>query len=144
LHQWTCYWPVLLWSAPHQWTASLVIWNTAMAKNRVIEIRSYQLKPGTRVEFHRLVSTKSIPLVKRFGIDVVAYGPSRADDDGYLLIRAYETIAELNASHNAFYSSDAWCSGPREAILSLIVEHIGVVLELDEAAIDMLRLISIE
>ena len=42
----------------------------------LIEIRSYNLKPGTREEFHRLVREEAMPLLERWGMDVVAFGPS--------------------------------------------------------------------
>lgn len=53
-------------------------------------------------------------------MDVVAYGPSVRDADGYFLFRSYTTLEHLVSSQDAFYSSDAWLSGPREAIISLI------------------------
>jgi len=48
-------------------------------------------------------------------------------------------LAERQASEDAFYGSDDWKNGPREALLSLIESYIDVVLELDEPAIAALR-----
>jgi hypothetical protein len=47
---------------------------------RFVETRSYNLKPGTRPEFHRLVVEQSLPMLQRSGVDVVARGPSPHDD----------------------------------------------------------------
>ena len=55
---------------------------------KFVEIRSYNLKPGTRAEFNRVASAESIPMLKRWGVDVVAFGPSPHDSDTYYLIRA--------------------------------------------------------
>jgi hypothetical protein len=39
-----------------------------------VEIRSYNLKPDTRQEFHRLFLEQAMPLLKRWSVDVIAYG----------------------------------------------------------------------
>lgn len=106
---------------------------------RVVEIRSYRLKPGVRPAFHALMEGASMPLVRAWGMDGVAFGPCRADADGYVLIRAFDDVAHLRASHDAFYGSDAWRQGPREAVLAAIESCATVVLELDDAGLDALR-----
>lgn len=100
----------------------------------VFEIRTYALKPGTGPEFHRLVQEESIPMLERWGVKVIAFGPSLDDDDAYHLIRAYESLDERRRSQDAFYGSDEWRQGPREAIVSLIESSISVVLPADSLA----------
>ena len=97
----------------------------------VLEIRTYKLVRGSGSEFHRLVVDESLPLLERWGVDVVASGPSLDDADLYYLIRAYATLEELQRSQDAFYGSDEWRHGPREAILALIESSISVVLSAD-------------
>jgi hypothetical protein len=104
-----------------------------------VEIRSYNLKPGTRDEFHRLVLERSMPMLERWKVDVVAFGPSPHDEDSYYLIRRYESLADRERSQDAFYGSDEWRKGPREAIVALIISDTSVVIELDEAAVQGLR-----
>ncbi len=43
---------------------------------RVVEIRSYNLKAGTRDRFHALFLREALPMLRRWKVDVVAYGPS--------------------------------------------------------------------
>jgi len=105
----------------------------------VVEIRSYQLKPGTRDLFHRLMSEQAVPMLRRWHVDVVAHGPSPHDDAAYYLIRAYRDLAEREASQDAFYGSDAWRQGPREGILALIDVYTSIVLDLDDDGIAALR-----
>ncbi len=107
--------------------------------SRVVEIRTYRLKSGARLAFHALMEGESLPLVRAWGMDVVAYGPCREDVNGYVLIRAYDDIVHLRASQDAFYGSDAWRQGPREVVLAAIESHLSVVLELDEAGLEALR-----
>lgn len=107
--------------------------------SRVVEIRTYRLKAGTRPAFHALMTHESLPLVRAWGMDVVAFGPCREDADGYVLIRAFDNVAHLRASQEAFYGSEAWRQGPREAVLACLEAHLSVVLEVDEAGLDALR-----
>ncbi len=107
--------------------------------SRVIEIRSYNLKPGARPEFHRRVLDQAMPLMERFQVDVVAFGTSPHDETSYYLIRAYDDLAHREASQAALYGSADWREGPRDAILALIDTYTSVILELEDAAIDSLR-----
>jgi hypothetical protein len=101
------------------------------AVSAVVEIRTYVLRAGTGGDFHRLVVEESLPMLQRWGVDVLAYGPSLDDEDSYYLIRAYGSLAERQRSQNAFYGSDEWRHGPREAIVSRIESHSSVVLPAD-------------
>jgi hypothetical protein len=106
---------------------------------RLVEIRSYNLKAGRREEFHRLVVEKSLPMLKRWNVDVVGFGPSPHDADSYFLIRAYADLADRQKSQDAFYGSAEWRQGPRDEILPLIESHASIVLEMDEEAVRSLR-----
>jgi NIPSNAP len=107
--------------------------------NHFIEIRSYNLKPGMRDEFHRLFLEEAMPLLKRWSVDVVAYGPSLHDDNTYYLMRRYDGLAHREESENAFYGSNEWRQGPREAIIALIESYTEIVLELDDITLQGLR-----
>jgi len=104
----------------------------------VVEIRSYNLKPGTRAEFDRLVR-ETLPLLAKWKVDVVAYGPSAHDDNSYYLIRAFANLDARQRSEDAFYGSADWREGPRERVLALIESYTTVVLTLDAATVDGLR-----
>jgi hypothetical protein len=98
----------------------------------VVEIRTYKLLPGTGGEFHRTVVDEVMPLLERWGTNVVAFGPSLDDADLYFLLRGYESVEDLQASQDEFYGSDEWHSGPREAIVSRIESSISVVIPAGE------------
>lgn len=105
----------------------------------VVEIRSYRLLPGSRATFHQLVRQHSLPLMLAWGMDVLDVGPSLHDADAYFLIRAYQDLATLEAEQAAFYASEAWRSGPRTAIVSLIASDSNVVMAMSQPRIDALR-----
>jgi NIPSNAP len=94
----------------------------------VIEIFSLSLKPGRRDNFHQLFVTKSLPLQKKWKIEVVAHGPSRHDENSYYVIRSFKSLVDRQQSEDAFYSSDDWQKGPRTAILDLIENYATIVI----------------
>ena len=106
---------------------------------RVVEVRSYNLKPGTRDRFHALFLRDALPMLHRWNVDVIAYGPSQHDADSYYLMRGFPGIAQRQASEDAFYGSDEWRNGPREAILADIINYTTIVIRLDAGAVAGLR-----
>jgi hypothetical protein len=104
-----------------------------------VEIRSYTLKPGTRAEFHRLFLEEAYPLLQHFHVDVVAYGRSLHDENSYYLMRRFDSLAHREQAEDAFYGSDAWRKGPREAVLACIENYTEFVLELDKVTVQGLR-----
>jgi ketosteroid isomerase-like protein len=114
------------------------------AGRRVVEIRSYNLKPGTRDRFERLFLEEAYPMLRRVQMDVVAYGPSIHDEDSWFLMRSFASVAERQKSQDAFYGSAEWRNGPRDAILEHIDSYTTVVIELDDATISGLRKMNAE
>ena len=104
-----------------------------------VELRSYNLKPGTRDEFHRLFVETALPMLQRWKVDVVRYGASLHDEDSYYLMRAYASLEDRQQSQDAFYGSDEWKLGPREPIIALIENYTSVVIEMQESTVDALR-----
>jgi ketosteroid isomerase-like protein len=110
-----------------------------MTSTHVLEIRSYTLEPGTRDRFNGIFLREALPMLRRWKIDVVAYGPSRHDADSYFLMRAFRTVDERQRIEDAFYSSEEWRRGPREAVLAPIVSYTTVVIAVDEDTLTGLR-----
>jgi hypothetical protein len=107
--------------------------------NHFVDIRSYNLKPGTREEYQRLFLEEAYPLLQRLHVDVVAYGPSLHDENTYYLMRRFDSLAQREQSEDSFYGSDEWRRGPREAVLACIENYTELVLELDEGTVNGLR-----
>ena len=107
--------------------------------NHFIEIRSLNLKPYTREEFHRLYLERALPLLKRWNFDVVAHGPSLHDENTYYVIRRYDSLSQREQMEDAYYASDDWRKGPREAMLALIENYTDIVFEVDEVTVQGLR-----
>ena len=120
-----------------QWAETLFVMRTIM--NHLIEIRSINLKPGKREEFHRLYIEEALPLLKRWNFDVVAHSPSLHDENSYYVIRRFDSLPQREQMEESYYGSDDWRQGAREAILALIENYTDIVLELDDAIVQGLR-----
>jgi hypothetical protein len=96
----------------------------------VLDLRTYQLVPGGGEEFDRIFRERALPMLHRFGIDVVGYGASNDDHDVYYLIRAFPSAARREEQLDAFYGSDEWRENHRDAVLALIDSYHTVALEL--------------
>jgi ketosteroid isomerase-like protein len=94
---------------------------------KIIEIRSYNLKQGTRNDFEKIFTEQSLPLLDKWNIEVVAYGPSQHDENSWFLIRSYKNEKDRLQSEDSFYGSDDWNKGPKQAVLSLIINYTTIV-----------------
>ncbi|MDQ6657565.1 MAG: NIPSNAP family protein [Actinomycetota bacterium] len=106
----------------------------------ILEIRTYKVLPGRLDEFVAAMAVAG-PLLDQYGIDVVSSGPSVAADEGdhAYLMRAFSSIEERERQEEAFYGSDDWRNGPREAILAPIEGYHTVILDADASTVDALR-----
>jgi len=107
--------------------------------NRFVEIRSYNLRPGTRDRFHRLVVEQSVPMLNRWDVDVVLFGPSPHDQGLVLSDARLHQPGGTPAQSGRFYASDEWRHGPRQALVDCIESDTSVVLEMDLSTIASLR-----
>jgi len=94
--------------------------NNSTAPEEIIEILTLDIKPGRRDEFHKRYVTNSVPLLKKWNFNLVAYGPSLHDANSYYVIRAFKSLDDRQVSEDAFYNSTEWQQGPRNAILELV------------------------
>ena len=106
---------------------------------KFVEILSLSLKSCTRGEFHSRYLEKALPLLKKWKMDVVAFGPSVHDENSYYVVRAFESLEDRQTMEDAYYGSTDWRLGPREEIVALIENYVDVVIEMEEEAVNALR-----
>jgi len=107
--------------------------------NHFIEIRSLTVKPGTRDEFHHHYIEEALPLLRSWNFDVVAHGPSLHDENTYYVIRRFDSLTQRDQMEDAYYASDDWRRGPREAMLALIESYTDIVLALEDVTVEGFR-----
>jgi len=105
---------------------------------KLVEIRTYKLKPGTADRFLAAFQ-EALPLVRASGMDVVAFGRSDHEHESFYLVRAYADRGQLQAQQAAFYSSAVWRQGPREALISCLDDYLNTLLWLSEQGVEDLR-----
>ncbi len=105
----------------------------------VIEIRIYQLHEGSAALFHRTMMEQSLALLRAAGTDVVAARPCLEDPCAYMIVRAYPSRAEREASQATFYGGDAWINGPRDIILGCIASYHTVVVDAEPSLTAAMR-----
>jgi predicted PolB exonuclease-like 3'-5' exonuclease len=98
-------------------------------KQMITEIRVYKLKANRGTEFLKVFTEQSLPILKRWNVDLVAYGLSMIDKDSFHLIRNYENMEQRKESQDAFYSSEEWINGPEKQIMDCIETYNTSVVE---------------
>ena len=106
---------------------------------RLLEIRTYRLKPGTLEAFHDAVHTKAVPMLKAKGMDVVAYGKSDHEEETYYLVRSFTNRESLEREQAAFYGSNDWRSGPRSELGYRIETYMNTLIFASESAVASMR-----
>jgi len=109
---------------------------------RLLEVRTYRLKPGTLDDFHRAMHERAVPMLRSKGMDVVSYGKSDHEEESYYLVRAYASREALEAEQAAFYGSTEWREGPRSALVDRIETYLNTLLWLSPEGVDSLRTLN--
>lgn len=100
----------------------------------LLEIRMFTVQPGRREEFDRISRENTIPMMRRWGIDVLSHGPTLGDEDGYVLVRAFGSEEERVRLQERFYASEEWTENYEKPVMELIADYRTAVLPLDAAA----------
>ena len=107
--------------------------------SRLLEIRTYRLKPGTIEAFHEAVHTKAVPMLRSKGMDVVAYGRSDHEEETYFLVRSYASREALKREQAEFYGSEHWKLGPRGELVDRIETYMNTLVWLSEPAVASMK-----
>lgn len=111
--------------------------------SRLLEIRTYRLKPDTLDAFHEAMHERAVPMLRSKGMDVVTYGKSDHEEPTYHLVRAYDSRAALEAEQAAFYGSSEWRDGPRSALVDRIETYLNTLLWVSQEAADSMRTLNV-
>ena len=93
----------------------------------MLDIRTYRTVPGGREEFLRIMADEAVPMLHRYGIEVVAFGPAVQDDDHAILIRFFASLEERERQLERFYGSEEWLTQHEPRVMPLIETYLTVV-----------------
>jgi hypothetical protein len=107
----------------------------------VVELRLFEVQPAMIDEFHRISRDGTVPLMRRHGITVLAFGPCLGNDDEYFLMRAFRSEQHRIDAAEQFYASPEWLekydhvvppmiSSYRTVLLPASAGHLSRVLEM--------------
>lgn len=102
----------------------------------ITEIRIYKLKENTAAEFNKVFTEQSLPMMKRWKVNVVDYGFSLIDKNSFYLIRSYENLEQRKESQDAFYGSNEWINGPEKQIMSCIDTYNTTIVDSEKLNIE--------
>ena len=105
----------------------------------LLDVRIYRLHAGKRNDFDSLVRNQTIPLARRFGHQVVDFGPSAHDDDNYYLIRVFDSSADRVQSLASLYESEEWLRDYEDKVMALIDSYQTAVFPTSPEAVHYLR-----
>ncbi|SRR6266542_4307329 len=102
----------------------------------VLDVRTYKCVPGGRNELVRIMTDEAVPMLRGYGIEVVAFGPSLRNDDHACLIRRFPSAAVRDEQLARFYGSEEWVTAYEERVMALIdAYHVVVIPEPARAAL---------
>ncbi len=104
----------------------------------LLEIRLFTLNPGTREEWHRISRDGTIPLMRKLGINVVAFGPSLNNEDGYYLLRAFANERERTELGASLYDQPEWDEKYDKPLSEMMADYHTAVLPVPRREIDQL------
>jgi hypothetical protein len=104
----------------------------------LLEIRLFTLNPGTRDEWHRISRDGTTPLMRKLGINVVAYGPSLNNEDGYYLIRAFASEQERTELGASLYEQPEWDEQYDAPLSAMMADYHTAVLQVPQHEIEQL------
>lgn len=114
------------------------------AGRRLLEIRTYRLKPGAMQGFRDAMREVVVPMLQRHGMDVVAHGRSDHEAQICFLVRSYKDRSALESEQSDFYASQAWTQGPRALLVDRIDTYVNTLLWCSEEGVEAMRTLNVD
>jgi hypothetical protein len=91
----------------------------------MLEIRLFNLKPGTGAEFFRVADEGTVPLMRRWGIRVLGHYQSTTNPDAFFLVRAFRDADDRKTVSEAFYASPEWLAY-EDTVMGMVADYHAV------------------
>ena len=93
----------------------------------IVEVRSYRIKPGRRVEFIQFFETRSVPALRSHGMRVVGPLLDLENPNKFVWLRIFPSLDERERMKVAFYEGELW-KNELESIAMPMIESYDVIL----------------
>src|SRR3984893_10559364 len=94
---------------------------------KIIEMRTYKLKPGKRPEFLEIFRSRSVPLHAEIGMKILGPFLSVEDPDTFFFMRGFPDLASREPMKAKFYEGELW-QRELETLLMPTLDKYDVVL----------------
>jgi hypothetical protein len=92
----------------------------------IVEMRTYQVKPGMRARFLEIFEAKSVPAHAEIGMPILGPFLSVEDPDVFFFMRGFPDLESREALKASFYEGQLW-KGELEGVLMPMLERYDVV-----------------
>ncbi len=92
----------------------------------IVEMRTYQTKPGMRSRFLEIFETRTIPEHRRLGMAIAGPFPSVENPDVFFFMRGFPDVESREAMKAGFYEGRLW-KEELEGVLMPMLERYDVV-----------------
>jgi hypothetical protein len=99
------------------------------ARKMIIEMRTYKLKPGKRVEFLEIFRTKSMPAHAEIGMKILGPWLSLEDPDTFFFMRGFPNLASREPMKAKFYEGELWKSELEQKLMPMIEKYDVVLVD---------------
>src|SRR5262245_5112049 len=98
----------------------------------IIEMRTYQTKPGLREEFLAIFRAKSLPAHRAIGMKIMGPFLSLEDADTFFFMRGFPTLESRGPMRDQFYEGELWKRELEQRLLPMLEKYDVVLVEADE------------
>jgi hypothetical protein len=95
----------------------------------VIEMRTYQTRPGMRSRFLEIFHSKSIPAHREIGMKILGPFHCVEDSDTFFFMRGFPDMASREQMKAAFYESALWKEELENVLLPMLQKYEVVLVE---------------
>jgi hypothetical protein len=98
---------------------------------RIIEMRTYRIKPGMREEFLEIFRTRSLPAHRRIGMKILGPFLSVEDPDVFFFMRGFPDLESRGPMKDQFYEGALWKEELEHKLMPMIERYDVVLVEAD-------------
>jgi hypothetical protein len=102
---------------------------------RIIEMRTYKLKPGKRSEFLEIFRSKSMPAHAEIGMKILGPFLSIEDPNTFFFMRGFPDLASREPMKAKFYEGELWKRELEDLLMPMIEKYDVVLVEDSEGSI---------
>ena len=101
----------------------------------IIEMRTYQTKPGMRTRFLEIFSAKTVPAHREIGMTISGPFLSVDDPDTFFFMRGFPDLASREPMKAQFYEGELWKNELESVLMPMLEKYEVVVVEGPEAIV---------